>query len=344
MATGTVRLLDAIVPEVFANYDSIETTKQARVFQSGLVTPDALMAQKLAGGGEVFQHPVWADLDDDASVIASDNPDDEIEAKKIGTLKHRFIRQFRTQAWADARLVKELIGSDPMAEIAKKTGKYWARQFDLFTIKTLTGVLADNIANDSGDMVFDATGLSGTQTIGSETVNNSQLSAKAILEARQTLGDAAEGLQILIMHSRLYTNLLRQDLITFEKSSDGSTNLPTYLGYRVIEADQMPTAVSGPDLIYTSYLCAPSIMGFAESPPDKPAEVYAEPKKGNGAGVDTLIMRKQFSMHPYGFDFTSSSVAAQFPTDAELATAGNWNRVYPERKQIKFAAIKTKNG
>jgi hypothetical protein len=46
-------------------------------------------------------------------------------------------------------------------------------------------------------------------------------------------------------------------------------------------------------------------------------------------------------MHPYGIKWTDTSVGGEFPTVAELRLAANWDRVYPERKQIPLALLIT---
>lgn len=341
---ATVRLSDAIVPEVFTSYWMFDTTRKADVFNAGIVKPDAAMASLLSGGGKLFQSPYWGDLDNTSAVIATDNPADVLTPLKIGSFKSQFIRQFRTQGWQTAQLVAALAGSDPMKRIAERVSEYWAREFDRATIATLKGVYADNVANDSGDMVYDASALTGTHTVGNETVNNYAMSYRAILEAKQTMGDRAEGLKAIVMHSRIYTNLQRQNLIIFIPNSQGVVNIPTYLGYRVVVSDNVPVEVDGSDLLYTTYLCGEGVVGWAESPPDEPTAVEKEPLKGNGAGVETLITRRQFALHPYGFTFTDASTAAEFPTDTELAAAANWDRKFPERKAIPLAFIITKNG
>ena len=62
---------------------------------------------------------------------------------------------------------------------------------------------------------------------------------------------------------------------------------------------------------------------------------------GDGAGIETLTTRQQWVMHPHGIKFTDSSVAGQSPTDTEYQNEANWDRVYPERKQINMALLRT---
>jgi hypothetical protein len=324
-----VRLSDVIVPEVWTAYAVQDTVQKADVFQSGLVVVDGAMSAHMAGGGRLFNHPAWGDLDNSEPDVGSDDPALISTPSKIGTFKTQFVRQFLTKSWSAADLAQYLAGSKPMDRIKERTSEWWNRNFDRWTISTINGVINSNIANNSGDMVLDISGGAGAAA---------KISASAILEAKQTMGDAAGKLSILVMHSRLFTNLQLQNLIVYIPNSQGVVSIPTYLGYRVVVTDNMP--FSGGK--YTSYLCAPGIVGWTEVPVEIPAEVYRRPDQGNGTGIETFFTRRQFGMHPYGFNWTDTTVAAPavFPTRANLELAANWTRPAAiERKAVPFVAI-----
>jgi hypothetical protein len=340
----TVRLSDCIVPEVFAQYLTNDTVVQADVFNSGIVSPDPLMNGLLTAGGRVFQHPVWGDLDNSDPVQGSDDPAITIGTSKIGTFKHQFVRQTANKAWQTADLAKELAGSDPAKRISSRVSAYWARNWDRYTIDTITGMINSNIANNAGDMVYDITAKTGTITVGAATTPAYAVNAGAVMEARQTMGDKQEMLSIIIMHSRVLTNLKIQNQIAYIPNATGVVNIPTYQNMRVVTTDNMPVTVSGADLIYTTYIVAPGVIGWTEKPVDIPVEVYREPLKGNGSGIETLTSRQQFALHPYGFNWTDASCAGVFPTRTELRLAANWTRAFPERKQINVAVLLSKNG
>ena len=222
-----------------------------------------------------------------------------------------------------------------MARIQSATSRWWNRNFDRWTISTLNGIINSNVASYSGDMVLNITALAGAAA---------NISASALLEAKQTMGDKAKELSTLVMHSRLFTNLQQLNLISFIPNSQGVVNIPTYLGYEVMVTDNVPVTGAGP-YVYTSYLCSKGIVGFSESPPPIPVETYRRPDQGNGTGVETLYTRRQFAMHPYSFNWTDTTVAAPavFPTRANLELAANWTRpVAIERKHVPFVAILSK--
>lgn len=340
-----VQLADVIVPEVFDAYVTQETTEKSALYSSGVIAANASMGAKLSAGGRLFQTPFWKDLDNTEADIGTDDPEDVSVPSKIGTGKHQFIRQFRTKSWSTANLTAELAGSDPAKRIAERTGAYWARQIDRTGIATIKGVIADNVANDSSDMVYDITAAGGTVVVGTRTVAAYTMHDLAVIEAKQLLGDAADSLSLMIMHSRVYASLQAQNLISFIPNSQGVISIPTYLGYRVQVSDMCPADdQGGGNIFYTTYLCGPGVLGWAEKAPAKPVGMKSEELQGNGAGVEIIVHRKQYALHPGGFTFTDAATALEFPTNAELATASNWDRIAIERKMIPLVVVKTKNG
>lgn len=338
---AVTRISDVIVPEVFGPYMLKETMVKADVFQSGLVVANPELAAKLAGGGTTFQAPVWNDLSDSNDAeIGSDNPAEVIVPDKIDSFKMQSRRQLRTKAWSTADLTAELAGDDPMQRIVSRVGEWWARAFNRITIATMNGIINANVANNSGDMVF----VAGVGTGGS-TTPTADLDATIVLDAKQTMGDRADFLKVIMMHSVVYTNLQKQNLIDFTPASDSKVMIPYYLGYRVIVSDTMPvTSLGGGNYAYTSYISAPGILAFGESPPDMPVEVERYAAQGNGMGVEALFTRRQFAMHPMGHNWKETSVVKQFPSNTELTLATNWERKFPERKQFPFVAVVSLNG
>ena len=331
------RLTDAIVPEVFVPYMLKETKVLSAVFQAGILRADAMLANFLSGGGQTVNVPFWKDLSDsDTANISSDDPAVEATPDKITSAQDIAIRHNRNKGWSDADLVSELAGSDPMKAIGSRVAAWWTREFQRVLIAILRGVVADNVAANAGDMVNDIS------TDGAGAVADAErVSAEAILDAAQTMGDASAVLDTIIMHSVVYNRLAKQNLIDFIPNSEGKVMFPTYLGYRVVKDDLCP-AIAGVNRIrYHTYLVGTDALGFAESPPDVPVETFRHPEQGNGGGVEELWTRRQFCMHPYGIKWTSSSMAGKSPTDAELRDAANWSRVYPERKQVNLAVLIT---
>jgi hypothetical protein len=333
---ATVRLSDAIEPPVFSGYMSVNTMQKSAFYGSGVLRSDADLAAKLAGGGRTFNVPFWRDLDDEEPDAASDDPDSHAVPGKLTAGNDIARRIIWTRGWSTANLVAELAGADPMQRIASRVSEYWARRMDDAAIAVLRGVFADNITNDAGDMVEDISSDSAAAITSAE-----RISFEAVADAAQTMGDAKSALSLLVIHSEVETQLSKNDLIDYVPDSKGQLTVPTYAGKRVLVSDKVP-AIAGVNRIrYWNFLLGADALGWAESPVDKPVEVESDPSAGDGMGVETLWTRRQFAMHPYGIKWTDASVGGEFPTVAELRLAANWDRVYPERKQIPMALLIT---
>lgn len=332
----TTRLSDAIEPTVFDNYMRINTMQQSAFYGSGALRSDGDIASKLAGGGRTFNVPFWKDLDDEEPDAASDDPDSYAVPGKITSATDVARRIIWTRGWSTANLVAELAGSDPMQRIGERVSAYWARRLDDAAIAVLRGVFADNILNDAGDMVEDIS----TDDAAAITADE-RISFEAVADTAQTMGDAKSALSLLVIHSEVETQLSKNDLIDYTPDSEGKLTVPTYAGKRVMVSDKVP-AIAGTNRIrYWNFLIGANALGWAESPVAKPVEVDSEPAAADGMGVETLWTRRQFAMHPYGVKWTDNSVGGEFPTMAELRLATNWDRVYPERKQIPLALLIT---
>lgn len=332
----TTRISDVVVPESFDAYSRKDTMQKMSFYQTGVLRNDMDLSRKLAGGGRTFNVPFWKDLDDAESDVGSDDPDSHASPGLVTTGKDVAIRQFRTRGWSTANLTAELAGSDPMQHIVSRSGDYWARQFDDVAIATVRGVFADNVANDGGDMVKDiSTDAGGAPTAGE------LFSAEAVMDAAQTMGDAKDALKLIVMHSVVQTRLAKNDLIDFRPDSEGKMFHPYFMNFRVHVSDRT-TVVPGANRVrYHTYLFGANALGWAEHAPAKPVAVEEDESAGDGAGVETLWTRRQFAIHPYGVKWTDSVIAGEFPSNAELRLAANWDRVYVERKQIPMALLIT---
>lgn len=332
---SVTKLSDAIVPEVFAAYVIVRSVQLSALYRSGIIAPDAQVQALVAGAGKTFNLPFWSDLPDSDSNVAHDDPTQLDTPDSIAAGQDVAVAHHRDRSWAWSDLVGTIAGSDPAKVIADGVAQYWARDDQRTLIASLTGVFADNAANDSGDMVLDV-----SNDLSSAITSAEKISGTVILTAKQTMGDAAGSLAAIAMHSVLHTELQKQNLIQYIPNDQANVGWGTYMGYSVIVDDGCP-AVAGTNRIrYTSYLFGRGAIASGEGSVPMPSEVLRDPASNNGAGGERLWSRRRFILHPRGISFTSSSVAAVSPTNAELRLAANWNRVYP-RKLIRMVKLVT---
>lgn len=331
---AVTRISDVIVPQVFNPYVIQRTAALSALFKSGIVSTDAQIAALANGPSNQFNMPFWNDLSG-ASNVGSDDPGVNSTPQKIGASKDMAQKHFRNQSWASADLAGLLAGSDPMGAIGELVAEYWARELQTIAIATLTGVFAANTASNSGDMVVSV----ATDAVGAPAAGE-KISGSLILTAKQTMGDAAGKITGIAMHSMLYTELQRQNLIQFIPNDRANIGFGTYMGYSVLVDDGCPAVMGTNRITYTSYLFGQGALGYGEGSPMVPTETKRDPAAANGEGMETLFSRKHFILHPRGVKWNAASMAGVAPTNAELNTATNWTRVY-ERKNVRLVALRT---
>lgn len=333
---AVTQIVDIIVPEIFTDYTQILTTERSAFIQSGVVETSPFFDNLLVGGGTTFNMPHFNDLDDTESNVSTDEDAgvNDMTPLKTGTGREISIRLSRNQGWSSADLAAALAGADPMESIASRVANYWIRQAQRIIIASIQGVIADNIANDSGDMVNDITAGGGAVTV----VN--LFSAEAFIDAIQTMGDAGEDLVAVAVHSVVFRRMQKNNLIDFIPDSNGVINIPTFLGRRVIVDDGLPVVANGPNFEYSSYLFGAGSIASGVGQAQVPTAVEREERAGKGGGIETLHNRVEWLYHPRGMQFIDAGIAKTSPTNAELAAAAQWNRAF-ERKLVKLAELRT---
>lgn len=306
------QIADVIIPSKFNQYVINRTAELSALSQSGIISNDPSLDALARGGGKVINMPYWNDLSG-ADQVLSDST--ALTVNKITAGQDQAVLHLRGQAWSTNDLAHILAGSDPMAAIGDLVASYWARKRQELLFSTLKGVFA---AGSMSTNLYDISGGTGAAAV---------ISGNEVLNAKQKMGDAADKLTAISMHSAVFTLLQQQNLIAFIPNSQGVVNIPTYLGYRVIVDDGHAPATG----VYTSYLFGQGAIGLGNGMHDHPVEV----DRDKLAGDDILINRQAFLLHPRGVKFTSSSVAGAAPTNAEVETAANWTRVY-DAKNIRI--------
>ena len=342
MAAGPItQIADVIVPEIFTPYVQQLTEEKARIIQSGAASRDPAVDALLAGGGLTFNVPSWRDLDNEADRVSTDTSVDDFAGGtarpvplKTQTDQEIAVRLSRNNSWSTSDLAATLAGSDPMQSIATRVAFYWTRRLQAVFIATMNGVIADNVANDAADYENDVSG-------GSFIDGVTNFSAEAFLDAAVTMGDSMEDLTALFVHSVVMNRMQKNNLIDFIPDARGETQIPTFLGREVIVDDGMPNAAN----VYDTWLFGTNAIRLGVGSPKVPTEVEREAGGGNGGGQEILYSRVEWSMHPTGHAYVGTSPDGGPGNGAggnDLANAGSWDRVFPERKQIKFARLITR--
>jgi hypothetical protein len=310
------KISDIIVPEVFNPYVIEETNRLDTLVQSGIISNDKQLDALAIGGGKLINMPFFNDLTGDSEEL-SDAASLTVNAITTGQDAARL--HMRGKAWGVNDLAKALSGADPMQVIASKVAKFWVGERSKILFKSLVGIETTAIAN-----VHDISALAGDLAV---------INGFTLLDAKQKLGDNASKLVAIGMHSAVFTKLQKDNLIIYLPTSNALITIPTYLGYKVIVDDTCPVAGG----VYTTYLFGEGSFGLGNGE----APVPTETDRDSLAGEDILINRQHFILHPRGIKWTETAVLGNTPTFAEIATAGNWSKVY-DTKNIRLVIFKHK--
>ena len=325
-------LSDVIVPELFTPYTIQKTMELSALFQSGIIAHSPEFDRLASEAAPVHNMPFFEDLSGDSENVVEGA---DLTAAKITSKKDVSTTIRRAKAWSATDLSAALAGKDPMAAIGSLVAGFWARDMQKELINLLNGVFGSYTADSATvtplqDHILDISG---------ETGNAAKISASGFIDACQLLGDAQGQLTAVAMHSATKAYLKKQNLIQYERDST-DVEFETYQGRRVIVDDGCPVA----DGVYTTYLFGNGAIAYGNGSPEGFVPTELDREKRKGSGVDYLINRKTFILHPRGIKFTGAVRANQETVSrAELANAQNWQRVY-EPKAIRMVCFKHKLG
>lgn len=332
------KIADVIVPELFNRYVINRTMELSAFFRSGIVVNSPEFDALASEAARTHNMPFFEDLNGESEPTLEEV---KMTPEKIGSNKDVSTTILRQKMWAATNLSAALAGADPMKAIGDLVAGYWARDMQKELIAILSGVFGTTTEDPVGtpkqttrmaDHILDlTTGKSEPAKL---------ISASAFIDACQLLGDAQAQLSGVAMHSATKSYLKKLNLIETERDST-DVEFDTYQGRRVTVDDGCPVTGDG---IYTTYLFGNGAIAYGNGSPVGHVATEVDRDKRTGGGIDYLINRKAFILHPRGIAYTGAKRDhVETPTRAELAMAENWKPVY-EPKQLRIVAIKHKVG
>ncbi len=322
---------DIIVPEIFTPYLIEATTQRDAFLSSGVVQPMAEL--NASEGGDFINVPFFsANLSGDFEVLTDSSsltPGKITANKQVGVVLHR------GRAFESRDLAALAAGADPMAAIATKVAAYVANQRQKDLIKCLEGVFGGLTSNTGAafiDLSFDKTGQTA-------------LGPRQVAKARSLLGDQGDKLTAVAMHSAVYYDLVERKAIDYITNTEarlstaatgassinaiagsiasayaGDNSVPTFMSLRVIVSDDLaPTSTNYPVYFFTAGAIASGEQMALRTETDR--DILAK--------SDAMAIDLHYCYHPIGAKWGTTVN----PTQAQLATIGNWTKVY-ETKNI----------
>ncbi len=336
---------DIIIPEVFTPYVIEQTTLRDAFLASGVVQPMAEL--NATEGGDYINVPFFkANLTGDFEVLTDSTsltPGKITADKQVGVILHR------GRAFESRDLAALAAGADPMAAIGAKIADYVAHQRQKDLLACLAGVFGA-VEDTTGAAFIDLT-IDGA-TGDSPTV----LSPRHVAEARSLLGDQGDKLAAVAMHSKVYYDLVERRAIDYVTAGEartttdnqtpdvfagsiqnafGNVTVPTFMGLRVIVSDDVQTEGSGSSTEYATYFFTQGAVASGEQ-----MAMETETDRDILAKSDAMSIDLHYCYHPVGAKW---GVTTSNPTRAQLATVGNWSKVYELKNLGIVRATNTSN-
>ena len=332
---AVTKIADVIVPELFNPYVVNRTMELSAFIPCGIVVNSPEFDKLASEAARTHNMPFFEDLSGESEATLEDV---EMTPAKIGSNKDVSTTILRQKMWGASNLSAALAGADPMKAIGDLVAAYWARDMQKELIAILSGVFGTftpeggTATTRMADHILDLTKATSAAA--------KIISAEAFIDACQLLGDAQAQLSGIVMHSATKSYLKKKNLIATERDST-DVEFDTYQGRRVTVDDGCPV---DKDNNYTSYLFGNGAVALGNGNPVGHVPTETDRDKRIGGGVDYIINRKAYILHPRGIAYTKAvREHVETPTREELANPQNWNPVY-EPKQLRIVALKHKLG
>lgn len=323
--------------EVFADYMAEQPTWKNAIIASGILQEDATIMDLIGEKGNVATLPFYQPLSIDNFAPYNNDGVNNNTPKTIAGAKQTAMLIQRMMAWKAQDFTKELTGADPLRHVGNSVNNYYQQVWQAELMGILKAVMkVSGVANHVTDLSVTSGTIGDANKIAVDTL---------IYAEQKALGDMADGLGLLIMHSAIYARYKALGLVEFAKfeGRDGlimDVELPTINGKVVIVDDRgtVDTSTPGFPLYYTYIVGRGAFLTTEKTNYERP--YYTDYDAETNAGIEKLYTKQGRVLHPNGFSFNVSAVATDSPTAAEMANAANWSLAFDE-KNIKIGQIVT---
>ena len=325
--------------EVFADMMREEDFWKNEIAASGIVRQDSTIMDLIGTKGNVATIPIYKPLnvyDEDMGALNNDGETDNIPVTISGDKQTCMLIQ-RMKAFQAKDFTKELTGADPLGLIKSKIANYYRQVWEIELMNIAKAVLG---VTELADHITDLSVTSGTVS------EKNVIDATTLIDAEQkALGDMAGGLGLAIMHSRIFANYKKLELVEYAKYTVGGVikqdiTLPTIGGKNVLVTDYytVDTSVSGFP-VYNTYLFGEG--AFLSADKNNYENQYTtnyDPE--TSAGIDKFYTKQGKVLHPNGLSLAVDNIAKESPTFNELGNATNYALKF-NPKNVKMGLIKS---
>lgn len=320
--------------EVFTGMMQEEDYWKNPILASGIVQQDDSIMDLIGEKGNVATIPIYKPLDANESGMEALNNDGETNNTpvEISGNKQTCMMIQRMKAFKAKDFTKELTGADPMTQIKNKIAGYYQQVWEnemMNIAKAVLGVTAlKEHVLDLGEKAIDA---GSVYDIG-----------------QAALGDMADGLGLMVMHSMIYKEYQKMGMVDFDKYVIGEViqkevTLPTIAGKHVLVTDRYTSnGLTGTNAVYSTFLFGEgAFLSCDKKNYEKQYTTNYDPE--TAAGIDKFYTKQGKVLHPNGLSLAVDNIEKESPTFTELGTSSNYALKF-NSKNVKMGLIKSKVG
>lgn len=322
----------AFDPEVFSNYMTEQPTWNDKIIASGILTQDNTIMSLIGEKGNVCTLPFYTPIDAEVDgALNNDGETDNTPTEITGKKQTAMLIQ-RMKAWKAQDFTKELTGADPMTHIANSVSDFYKQVRTKDLMATIDAVLS---LAGMKDHVTDLTTESDTK------INETSL----IYAQQKAIGDSADNMGLLVMHSYIYARYKAMGLVDYNKYTvtnavEKSLELPTINGFIPIVSDRFTVDTTDEaNPVYKTYMVGSGAILTCDKTNYENA-YYTDYDPETNAGIAKLYTKQGYVLHPNGVSINANKIAKESPTNTELGTSTNWSLAY-NHKNVRMGVIKS---
>ena len=328
--SGGVLLADIVKRNNLSTYVSEAIKERSEFIKSGAVVRNALLDAR--EGGTRIQVPEFNPVAPTETIMdgtATWNTNGYLVPQKVGTATQIATICHRGFAYAVDDVAVLAAGEDPMLHIRNQLADAINKLNSARLYNQLAGLFGTALSGHSLDKAVGAT---------SGQAEANFLTAANVAEARSVLGERGDELDILVVHPSVAYYLYQVGMLTFSTSAlsasgavtwggggvgIGAREVGEFAGMRVIVDSQVNTVRPGTATHISEFRCYMLKSGTILEGVQQDLRVEAD--RNILSKQDVISVDYHTAYHVMG---TKWGNAADNPTNAQLATAGNWTATY----------------
>lgn len=324
--------------EVFTDMMQEADYWKNEIMASGIVQNNNAIMGAIGTEGNVATIPMWKPFnvfEDGMQPLNNDGMTDNTPVEITGNKQTAMLIQ-RMKAWKSKDFTVELTGADPLEHIKNKVAGYYNSVWERELMNIVQAVMQLEALESH---VTDLTAVDGTVTAAN------MVDATTLIDAEQNaLGDMAGDMGLIIMHSKVFAQYQKLQLVEYDKFvvGNGVKNevlLPHIGGKIPYVTDFYTVDASGAIPVYNTYVLGQGAFQSAtKNNYENPYYVDYDPEAY--AGVEMLYTKQGKVLHPNGLSLAVDNIATESPTFAELGNPANWSLKF-NHKNVKMGLIKS---